>query len=152
MAVHLHNSLFSRVQTDHCESLAHSRNFSSLSNAPLLTNTTFHSQPSEPLLQTSPDSVTSNTYYDHNSRQARHDDGMPALSPWDDSLAHNTFTSPVAEKGSSGCRRRKSQGRHGLIKSLLELIMGESYYNLTWRMDRLITTLIQLLFAQVHGR
>lgn len=128
-AVYLHNSLLSRIQTDPRESLAHSRNFSSLSNAPLLTNTTFHSQPSEPLLQLSPDSATSNAFYDPTSRQPRRDDGLPVLSPWDDSPAHDTFTTPVAEKGRSRYRHPggKSQQRRRLTKSLLELTMGEFF-------------------------
>jgi len=124
-AVYLHNALSSQDPSDQRDIIEHSRNFSTISSATLLTTTTYHSQPTEPLLQPAVPGEVTESYFDQVVRQPRSPDGTPARLQWNDSHALETDLFVAGEKGRG---RGRTLGIHSQrwkrVKQILEITMG----------------------------
>ncbi|KAF8970697.1 hypothetical protein BDZ97DRAFT_1914577 [Flammula alnicola] len=123
-AIYLHNAIYAGNPSELRDTLEHSRNLSTISSATLLTSTTLHSQPTEPLLHTPTTGAAAESYFDQISRQPRNPDGTPARLHWDDPLVLNIDPHAVGEKNRW---RRKSGGlspRWKKVKLILEIVIG----------------------------
>ncbi|KDR76223.1 hypothetical protein GALMADRAFT_139952 [Galerina marginata CBS 339.88] len=102
--------------------LVHSRNLSTVSSVTLHTNTTFHSQPYEPLLQ--PIASAPREHHDVISHQSRHSDRILSLPRWSQS---NVMTSPSIHDEKVLYTERKPRGGARLLrwsKNVLQTIMA----------------------------
>jgi len=101
---------------------SHSRDLSTISSATLHTNTTVHSQPTEPLLR--PTTPQAGQHYDIPSHQSR--DSTRLLPRWSQShvMSHRHSAAIVSEKGleRNPIKRVKSLRR---IKNALAILMGK---------------------------
>lgn len=117
-AVSLHNSIYYRDSTDGRPNFAHSRNLSTVSSATLLTNTTLHSQPTEPLLphnshpQGSDDHVVSRTTRTHFAPKREHD-------------FQNSTAPSSEERDIRSILRRKPLRAMRWLKTGLDVVIGE---------------------------
>ena len=131
-AVYLHNALSTRDPSDQPDITEHSRNFSTVSSATLLTTTTHHSQPTEPLLQPAVPGEVTESYFDQVVRQPRSPDGTPARLQWNDSHALETDLFVAGEKGrGQGRTLGKRSRRWTKVKKILEIIMRVFFLPLT---------------------
>ncbi|KIM41845.1 hypothetical protein M413DRAFT_445054 [Hebeloma cylindrosporum] len=124
-AIYLHNALSARNPSEQHDILEHSRNLSTISSATLLTSTTLHSQPTEPLLQPAVPEEVAESYFDQVARQPRNPDGTPARLHWNDSHALETDPMRVGEKGRGrerGIGKRTKRWKR--VKEILEIIMA----------------------------
>lgn len=124
-AIYPHNALPAQDPSDQRDILEHSRNLSTISSATLLTNTTHHSQPTEPLLQPAVPGEVAESYFDQVARQPRNPDGTPSRLQWNDSHALETDPIVMGEKGRGRGRRiwTRSQRWKG-VKQILGILMG----------------------------
>jgi hypothetical protein len=121
-ATYLHNALYARNPSDHRDMLEHARNLSTISTATALTNTTHHSQLTDPLLQSVAPREATESYFDEITRQPRNLDVTPARLQWGDSLTPETDPVVVGEKGKG--RGRENGKRWKKVKWILEAVMG----------------------------
>ncbi|KAF9552306.1 hypothetical protein CPC08DRAFT_714729 [Agrocybe pediades] len=130
-AVYLHDAKLSQTPSQNPVTADHARHLSSLSSATLHTNTTLHSQPTEPLLPplTAGADEATLAYYEQLSRQPRNPDGSPAHLRWDVlPVLQTNPTAVVAKKEPS--RRRKPGRRRRRVKFVLQAIIAAwSVYN-----------------------
>ncbi|KAJ3510576.1 hypothetical protein NLJ89_g4594 [Agrocybe chaxingu] len=126
-AVYLHNALYARNPPEPRDSLVHSRNLSTISSATLLTSTTVHSHPNEPLLHPTATAPATAAYFEQLSRQPRNPDGTPARLRWDDRVTLDGGHPPgLGEKGRPWRRGRirRPEGPWGWAKMALEIVMA----------------------------
>ncbi|KAF9484177.1 hypothetical protein BDN70DRAFT_872875 [Pholiota conissans] len=119
-AVYLHNQIYAQNPSEpRSDILEHSRNFSTISSATLLTNTTLHSQPTEPLLHTTPRAaIHTDSYLPDQSRNAN---VPPARLRWEDPLAVDTDITSEKSRW-QGVRRKPARWKRRL-KYVLEIVI-----------------------------
>jgi hypothetical protein len=122
-AIYKHEAVHSRNTSDPSEILEHSRDLS-ISSATLLTSSTIHSQPTDPLLHALPPGAAPALYSDsHNNRQSVQFDNHLR---WDD---HITLNADAKEQGEMDLWQRETKrpffcGRQR-AKFILETVIGE---------------------------
>jgi len=105
---------------------SHSRDVSTNSST-LHTNTTVHSQPTEPLLR--PTTPKAGQYRDVPSRRSRSSERLPGLPRWSQSHVMNSHAAPiVSEKGFKTPLKRVKLLRW--IKNGLTIVMGKLIHSL----------------------
>jgi hypothetical protein len=125
-AVYLHNQVYAQNSSEARDILEHSRTFSTISSATLFTNTTLHSQPTEPLLQATPRAtVHTDSYFAPIARELRNPDGTPGRIRWVDPLTLEG--DPTSEKSDrwQGGRRKPARWRRR-VKLVLDIVIGKS--------------------------
>lgn len=124
-AVYLHNQVYAQNSSEPRDILEHSRTFSTISSATLFTNTTLHSQPTEPLLQTTPRAtVHTDSYFAPIAGESRNPDGTPGRIRWEDPLALDG--DPTSEKSRWQGGRRKPARWRRRVKLILDIVIGKS--------------------------
>lgn len=131
-AVYLHNETFAGSSSQPRDIQEHSRNISTISSATLVTNTTLHSQPHEPLLQQTAPHVTSQTesytpYPPHNSA------GPSAHLRWGDTPVVQTEPKSLNEKSRWDGIRRESTRWSKIVTVILDILIGEYSFSVTSR-------------------
>ncbi len=122
-SVYTYSAPYPRNSADVRKSLAHTRNSSSLSNATLFTSSS-HSQPTDPLLQHTLESTTTENYYDRIIQQPRNDPVAPRLR-WNEPLAYSGSQAPISEKPGYLCKPSRLKRSYKRAKFSLELIVGK---------------------------
>jgi hypothetical protein len=121
-SVYTYSAPYPRNSADVRKSLAHTRNFSSFSNATLFTSSS-HSQPTDPLLQHTLESTTSDNSYDRITQHPRNDPVASRLR-WNEPLAYSGLQAPISEKPGYHCKPSRLKRSLKRAKFSLELIVG----------------------------
>ncbi|KJA24954.1 hypothetical protein HYPSUDRAFT_456805 [Hypholoma sublateritium FD-334 SS-4] len=128
-AVYLHNEIFAGSPSQPRDIQEHSRNISTISSATLVTNTTLHSQPHEPLLQQTALHVTAQTetynpYPPHNLA------GPSTHLRWGDTPVVQSEPKSLNEKSRWDVIRRESTRWSKIVTVILDILIAAwSIYN-----------------------
>lgn len=125
-AVYLQDDLFSGTSSESRNIQEHTRNISTISSVTLVTNTTVHSHPSEPLLPTElPNASTQAPSYYIPAPYPPHTVAGTSQLRWGDLPAHNHDPNSLNEKNRWEGIRRESRRWQRVTRLILDVIIGE---------------------------